>query len=216
MLSGGLASTGTPNVRRNEGTVRFWFAPNWSSGSGPAGGTFFDMFIIPGYVNTNIWTLAVTNSGSTISLLNAGGGFSQPVSLVSGQWYQITVTYSPTATALYTNGVLAGTGTGVSQTDSTLLSGFRVGSDGNSQQVRGIMDEVRTYNYPMSSTEVFSDYQADCAIDKDGDGVPDLVQFENGIDPSNPSGGDPNQNGPITGSSAPVIQLIDPINAVQN
>lgn len=217
-LGGGLPLTGSPNVRRNEGTVRFWFSPGWSSGSGPVhGGTFFDMFTPSGVAYSDIWTLAITNNGSTIDLLNAGGGFSLPVSFTANQWYQITVTYSPTATALYTNGVIVGSaGSGVSQLNTSWLGGFRVGSDGANQQVRGIMDEVKTYNYPMAATEVLSDYQADAALDTDGGGIPNIIQFENGIDPSNPRGGNPGTNSIITGSSAPVIQLIIPINAVQN
>lgn len=211
-------STGSPNIRRNEGTIQFWFQPNWSSGSGPAnGGVFFDM------LNSNTpsapedWTLVVTNNGTTVEVINAGGGFSEPVSFTSNQWYQIAVTYSGTQTALYTNGVIVGsTGTGVSTSSQVSISSFLVGSDGANEQVRGIMDEVRTYNYVMSSSEVQSNYEADASLDTDGAGVPNLVQFEEGINPSAPPGGSPNINPPTTESSAPVIQLLEPVNAVQN
>jgi hypothetical protein len=207
-------STGSPNIRRNEGTIRFWFQPNWSSGSGPAnGGVFFDML---GSSAPN-WTLVVTNTGSMIKFFNAGGGFSVSVSLTADQWYQITATYSGSQTVLYTNGVMAGSvGSGVSTFSYAAISSFLVGSDGANEQVRGIMDQVKTYNYAMSSSEVLADYEADASLDTDGAGIPNIIQFENGTDPYAPGGGSSSTNAPITGSSAPVIQLIDPINAVQN
>jgi Concanavalin A-like lectin/glucanases superfamily len=211
-----LNSSGSPNVRANEGTVRFWFEPNWTSGTGPAnGGVFFQIFEPDLFPSTPIWSLDLADNGSAIAF--DYGGFSQPVSLVSNQWYEITATYSSTGTELYTNGVLAGSGGPVgSILSASSLAGFRIGSDGANAQVRGIMDEVRTYNYAMSASEVLSDYQAEYSLDTDGAGVPNVVQFEEGIDPSDPPGGGPGITVPTTASSAPIIQLLEPINAVQN
>ena len=206
-------SSGSPNFRRNEGTLRFWFQPNWSSGSGPAGGGIFFDVLTP--YASEIWTLFATNNGSKIELNNAFGGFTNAVNFTANQWYQITVTYSPIETILYTNGIIDGSpGTGVVPvTAANQIDSFLIGSDGAHKQVQGIMDEVKTYNYAMSSSQVLTNYDLDYTNDTDGAGIPNLVQFYNGVDPSDPPGGNPNINS-STASSAPVIQLLDPINAV--
>ena len=213
---------GTPNFRWDRGTVRFWFSPDWSSGNGPTNGGDFLCLTNPGYVSN--WTLMLTNAGSTIELDAAGGGgftshFTQAINLASNQWYQIAVTYSPNEITVYTNGNQVGTvGSGVVQAGGYNAGYFNVGSDGGKKQIRGSMENLETYNYELSASQILADYQSDAAIDTDGAGISNIQQFEIGIDPSDPPGGN---DSPITSpsgggeTSPPVIQLLDPANAIQ-
>ena len=208
-----IYSSGTPNIRRNEGTVRFWFKPNWTSGNGlTTGGIFLDM-------TGAGWTLQVTNKGSTIELDSGNTAlFKQTVNWTdSSLWHQIVVTYSQTKTVLYVDGVqIGGNGTPISYATINPLTTFRVGSDGASRQVRGIMDELQTFNYELSGATILADYNADCSLDANGDGIPDLLEFEQGIDPWNPPAQNPiTDPAPTPGdTTAPVIQLLEPINAI--
>jgi hypothetical protein len=203
-------STGTPNVRRNEGTISFWFNPNWTNGSGPVnGGIFLDM------INAG-WSLQVTNKGGTIEfdsgnsvLLSSSINWTNSVF-----WHKIVVTYSATGTTLYVDGAQVATGSGISPAACFYsLTDFLVGSDGFSRQVHGIMDELKTYNYVLSSSQITADYDADCAIDANGDGIPDLIEFEMGIDPSNPPAQTGGGSNSPTDPGGPQVQLLEPINA---
>jgi hypothetical protein len=203
-------SSGSPNVRLNEGTVRFWYSPNWSSGSGPSNAVLFQMLGSGSYLYRNI---QITTNGTVIKV----DSVPFPIHLTANQWYQIAVTYSSTSTAVYTNGVEAGSlGGGVGGSPIVVLTNFRVGSDGGSGQARGVLDEIETFNYAMPASEVLAGYQSACAIDTDGDGIPDLQDFQAGIDLSDPPGGNPISTPPPSptpgDTTPPVIHLLEPIN----
>ena len=203
-------STGTPNIRRNEGTISFWFKPNWTSGNGPAnGGVFLDM------INAG-WTLQVTHNGGTIEL-DSGSSILLSSSITwanSLLWHKIAVTYSTAGTTLYLDGVQVAAGSGIPPlTCVNSFTGFHVGSDGLGRQVHGIMDELKTYNYVLPLSQITSDYNADCAIDADGDGIPDLIEFEMGIDPSDPPAQTGGGSNSPTDPNGPSIQLLEPVNA---
>ena len=209
--------SGTPNFRWNRGTVRFWYSPDYSSGSSPANGGDFLNVTLPGYGN---WSLVTTNKGSTLEL-DTDNGFSsshcaQTVNFTSGQWYQIAATYSPTEVTIYVNGAQVGSvGSGVAQVGYNPGT-IQIGSDGASKQVRGIMENIETFNYELSASQILSDYQSDSAIDTDGAGISNIQQFEMGINPSDPPGGGASGTTPSGAgeTSPPVIQLLDPVNAV--
>jgi hypothetical protein len=80
------------------------------------------------------------------------------------------------------------------------------------------MCEVQTFNYALTAAGILQNYQYYCALITDGDGAPDLTQFQNGGDPANPTGGYDGigVNPPATssGTAAPVIQLNEPINSI--
>jgi Concanavalin A-like lectin/glucanases superfamily/Bacterial TSP3 repeat len=218
-------SDGTPNIRRNRGTIRFWFKPDWTSGSGPAnGGIFLDMM-------AGGWSLQLNPGGNSIQL-QAGStiGFSRNIAWTAGQWHQIAVTYSATKTALYVDGVEVGAdGIGIPSV-CNFRGNFRVGSDGGSKQARGVMDELETFNYEVDPATLLADYQAAAAIDTDGDGLTNLQEAVLGTDPNSwdtdsdgvKDGADafplnPTRWDPIPVSNpndtAPIIQLLEPVNA---
>jgi hypothetical protein len=204
-----LASTGTPNVRRNEGTVRFWFKPNWSSGSGPSSGVFMDMV-------GNYWTLKITASGNTIELDSNGSTLcSGNINWTAGKWHQIAVTYSQTQTVLYVDGNQVGTtGTGLTPLFSYDYpnSYTVIGGEGTSQQVWGAMDELETFNYQL--TTIHSDYTAACLIDSDGDGIPNVTEANNGTNPNDPDNGVPVPPYNPGDTTLPFVNLIQPVNAI--
>ncbi|HEY2363367.1 MAG TPA: LamG-like jellyroll fold domain-containing protein, partial [Candidatus Angelobacter sp.] len=175
-----ITSTGSPNIRRNRGTISFWFKPNWSSGSGPSsGGILADM------VNAS-WTLKFTALGNAIELdSDATTLFSKNISWIAGQWYHVAVTYTENQTALYTNGVQAATGSALPGSQCNILTTFRIGSDGHLQQARGVITSFETFNYELTAAEVLADYQTNANLDSDADGVPNLLEVANGTDPFN-------------------------------
>ena len=205
------SSSGTPNLRRNRGTIRFWFKPNWTSGSGPASAVFLDL--------TNAgWTLKVSSNGSQIGLFSGGtqlvtAGISWNDSSI---WHQIAVTYSQTGTALYVDGVATTGGSPIAFIPYNPLTTFRIGSASNgASSVNGILDELETFNYVLSTASIQSDYALKSSLDANGDGLADVLEFEQNIDPLNP----PAQNSivnpaPTPGDTTPPeIQLLTPINA---
>jgi hypothetical protein len=109
----------------SNGTIRFWFKPNWTTGdtNTPApNGTFF----LVGYTSSGSWGMSLlnngTNTGSLLQFHTTSNNFVQSYSFQtagnngavvhfrSNIWCQIALTYSPSNIALYTNGILVATG----------------------------------------------------------------------------------------------------------
>lgn len=119
-------TAGPTNFNCANGTIRFWFQPNWSTGDANApsnGACFFGT----GAGDGAAWGLFLENEGPTNSCLvqfsvqTAGQQYmlssfqsatieGQPITFRSNMWYQIALAYSPSNIALYTNGVLLATG----------------------------------------------------------------------------------------------------------
>lgn len=69
-------------------------------------------------------------------------------------WTHVAVTYDGTTYRIYVNGVLSGSGT---QTTNTVLAGstgFKVGN-GAGSWFKGIIDDVRVYNYALPERQVY-------------------------------------------------------------
>jgi hypothetical protein len=112
---GEIESNGRPNLNCRNGTVRFWFKPNWSSVNiGGTGTRNYARWIeLGGYSDTatlGLWQLAVGDTnGNSIAFTTHSNGVAEtywlaPVALVSNRWYQIALPYSPSNVALYLNG----------------------------------------------------------------------------------------------------------------
>ncbi|MEJ0091349.1 MAG: LamG-like jellyroll fold domain-containing protein [Limisphaerales bacterium] len=159
---------GSTNLTVIEGTLTFWFAPNWSSvsegGTGP--GDWAELFSVGqwttnasyGYwglnidpAGTNVYFSAQDDSGSQINYLAA------PISWTTNLWHQLTLTYSITNTALYVDGLLATNGPGMTVWPSTVVlgNGFYFGSDTNGQaQAHGMLDDVATFDVVMDTNTI--------------------------------------------------------------
>jgi hypothetical protein len=158
---------GHTNLNLQCGSVRFWFSPNWSSTD--QGGTGLDKYscLVTVYRGPANWGLFFKTEGTALKLLASTNGndvnlLDAAVPVISNQWYQIAVTYSPTNTALYTNGVLAASGD-----DFALIPAsddFEVGNYDSGYPALGRFDELETFDYPLSANQIALDYYNSGAV----------------------------------------------------
>lgn len=178
-----VETNGWANFCARRGAVRFWFKPHWSSGYGPAPGTF--MYIgNPTNPAVGAWDFRVSAS----SLLNLVTSFSGAVRtnltasyfFVSNHWNQITLNWNTNATELYINGQAVTTnGTGVEwwparqdRTDGLVLGNNHAGT----QCIRGQFEEVETFNYTLTATEISRNFALVKTVDSDLNGTADLLE----------------------------------------
>ncbi len=158
-----VESNGNTNLDMQNGTVRFWFKPNWSSldqgGKGP--GSDFAQLVAVDPTTSGWWGFYLGPDGISFTFEIAGPGghgfpILAPVSFLSNQWYQIAVTYSPSISVLYINGKMAATGDGVFAMPS--FDRFTVGNSHWGDFANGALDELETYDHPLSASEIDSDF----------------------------------------------------------
>ncbi|MBN9693980.1 MAG: hypothetical protein J0M24_27370 [Verrucomicrobia bacterium] len=147
------------------GSVAFWFRPTWSPGS-----TRAPMVPIPlvevGAAQTNRvgwWALQLGAGGRELSFLTQSGGqetllLKAPVNLVSNVWAHVSLTWSPTNSALFLNGQRITNGLGVVRWPGSIERerwGWGVGGDGSGlRQIRGDYDTLLTFNHPLTADTI--------------------------------------------------------------
>src|SRR5258706_2308282 len=157
-----LETNGVTNITCNAGALEFWFRPDWASanngGSGP--GTFCRLVELGAYT-TNAsygWWSVYLNSGGTNIYFSAqtngaGGTFlSAPIKWSSNWWHIVSLTYSSTNSALYMDGQMSATGSGMTfwPGPSARTNGFTLGSDSSGTNVaRGTFDNFKTWADPF-------------------------------------------------------------------
>src|SRR3569833_3620552 len=151
----------------DQGTITFWFAPgSWASTNGVTGpgdwgrlieaGAYttnasygwWSLFLDPGA--TNVYFSAQTNSGdgATTTYLSA------PVAWNTNEWHFLGLTYSPSNSALYLDGILVTNGLPVTVYPGldVLTNGFYIGADSTgSSQAHGMFDDIYTNNYQLDA-----------------------------------------------------------------
>jgi len=167
--------------------VRFWFSPRWTSltngGTGP--GSFARLLTIGSWssnASIGVWQLALDSAGDRLSLVvqdNAGHSAGTtnlvtPSVIVSNQWHQIAVVYTPSNTAIYVDGTRLGSGgaglTNIVPPQLILDQGFYLGTDNSgSQKSKAAFEFLETFNYPKTSTQISAEY-----TDTDADGVSNI------------------------------------------
>jgi hypothetical protein len=203
-----VENDGTTNLLLPAGTFSLFFSPNWSStnagGTGPgAWGRLFEAGTYTTNASIGWLSLYLSPDGSTVYFsgqTNNGNGsnyLSAPVSLTNNAWYNLVLTYGPTNSALYLNGLPLTNGSGVAWYPSpdVLTNGFSFGSsaaDGLSQ-ARGMFGNLFSYSYPLDSNVVYLDYITYSAFSYGGGGS----SFANVL-----------TNAPSTPSSLPAVDLI--------
>ena len=163
---------GTTNLTVDSGTVTFWFASNWSSANDTNGGfgpgEYGRLLEVGGYTpdsSLGWWSLYVDDTGNNIYFATQTNDLSStittylstPIDWTTNYFHFVALTYSPTNTALYLDGVFVTNGPGVTvyPGPDVLTNGFYIGSDTTgTNQAHGLFNTVQTYNYPLGSNDV--------------------------------------------------------------
>jgi hypothetical protein len=165
-------TSGTNNLTVNQGTLMFWFAPDWAgTNQGGTGPGEWGRLIETGAYTTNAaygwWSLyfdavgcnlyfsGQTNNGSQATFLQS------PVNLTSNYWHLVALTYSATGSALYWDGLLLTNGSAPAYlpNQNVLTNGFWIGSSSNGlNQARGMFSEISTYNYVVDAVTIAGTY----------------------------------------------------------
>lgn len=117
---------------------------------------------------------------------HGANNLTRAISWTAGQWHQLVLTFSSTQTKLYLDGS-GTTGSGVALLPSAAVraEGFSVGTNRSSiERSKALVDEVEIYNHVLDGAQIATDYAAANAfgVDSDGDGLPDsweTTQFGN-------------------------------------
>src|SRR5581483_4298712 len=167
---------GHTNLVCAQGTLSVWVWPDWTSGSlGGTGPSDWGRIVDVGQYSTNAnlgWLgLYFSPDGNSLIFSGQSNGYgadfvSAPIAWDNSGWHLVCITWSPTNSAIYLDGQLAstnGTGAVYCPGPAMLVTGFFVGSDTGtgSEQVRGVLDELRIWNYPLDSGSISNIYAAE-------------------------------------------------------
>ncbi len=141
---------------------------------------------------------------------NGASNFSAGPTIVAGQWYHVVGVVNNTASQIWVNGVLVGTGTvnvGGSSTSDPAQIGAEITSGAVIQRYfNGSIDEVKIYNYPRSASQIVEDYNAGHPSPGSPIGSATLHWKFNegfGTTANNSGGGGTAMNGTLTNISSP-------------
>ena len=167
-----VETNGHANVNLRQGTIRFWFKPDWSSGdlNGTGPQTMARLIEMGNYnpaFTNGWWALYLSPDGTQLTFGSSTNGagntnLSTGVSWAYKRWHQIALTYSPTNAVLYCDGQVAATDdTGPNYYPSRIerTNGFRIGGDAfGGSQADGVFEDLKTFNYQLSATDIADDY----------------------------------------------------------
>ena len=190
-----VETNGNANINLRCGTIRLWFKPDWSSvnagGTGPqAQGRLVEMG--QSGTNTGWWTVMFDTNGGNLSLITQTNGLSQtnlcaPIIWNSNVWHQVVLTYDSNNSQLYVDGqVLVTNGLSVQYWPNSTerAAGFCLGSDNaGNNQARGVFDELETFNCQLAAADIQANYQSMVALDSDGDGMSNIAENQQGLNP---------------------------------
>jgi hypothetical protein len=188
---GNLQTNGEANFNLRQGTISFWFSPNWAStnasGTGPqTEGRFIE--IGSQGTSNGWWGLAVNSSGTNIYFGTQTNSASTlmtnliaPIIWPSNAWHQIVLTYTPTNSSLYLDGqpiITNGLGVSCYPSLAAQTSGFAIGSTfSGTGHADGTFEELATYNYPLTAGTVLTNYETAYTTDANGDGISDIWEM---------------------------------------
>ena len=165
-------SGGATNLTVSQGTVMFWFAPNWtdtkSGGTGPGqAGRFIEVGSYTSNASYGWWSLWLDPTGTNVCFSAQTNGssatfFSAPLTwATTNRWHMLAFTYSATNSAFYFDGTLLTNGAAVTIWPGTnvLTNGFSIGSDSTGvAQAHGMFDDLATCSYPVASNFIASTF----------------------------------------------------------
>ena len=161
-----IENDGTTNLSVDQGSVIFWFAPNWAGtnegGTGP--GEWSRLIEVGSYTEDasyGWWSVYLDPAGANLNFSAQGNDGSQtnylsvPIAWTTNMWHLLAITYS-TATncALYIDGEWVTNGPPITclPGPDVLANGFYIGSASNgTAQAHGIFDSLATYANPLDA-----------------------------------------------------------------
>lgn len=161
------------NLKETNGTIRLWFAPNWSStsagGSGPGDwATLFELGQTNTVTNPFGFALAIDPAGTNLvaAVNTATGTFNlveYPLNWTTGVWHQIAFVYWTQGVALMVDDSAEQFAAAIPPwpTASTWnQSAFSLGSAFDaSQSAQGQLDEIHTFGYALPTNYLAWTYQ---------------------------------------------------------
>jgi hypothetical protein len=174
-----VGTNGWANINCRQGTLRFWFEQNAAPSSYPA------PFVYMGTTNgSDEWALELASSGTInfVTASNTGGAnlnLTADCTFTNGHWTQIALTYGSNNSILYVNGAPVQTNLGVSYWPSLANRnlGMVIGNNmAHNASINGQFEEMETFNYQLSASEIASNFQVVAHVDADLNGIPDLLE----------------------------------------
>jgi hypothetical protein len=162
-ISSGAAVVWTSTKQPNpyvtaQGTIRFWVAPNWSSGQRTAKtpGTLAEICSWIGNATYPQLSIQVTPDGSAVGVSENGQVvLGARINWTNSIWHQVAVTYGADASILYLDGQAVSKGAGFEITTTKGSTGICLGSDETGKnQADAAYDEFTTLYYPATPADI--------------------------------------------------------------
>ena len=167
-----LDSTGRPNLRLDQGSVRLWFKPNWSLPSPKAWSA--PLIDVGKYNNAALgwwaWFMHFEDGQFWVKFSQNGDG-NFPISRFDSEfaisqwaapatWHELTMIYGSYNTQLLRNGFKVSQGPAIQPTwmptSSGLADGIHIGASQDGKlTANGTIDSIETFNYPMGAVESY-------------------------------------------------------------
>ncbi len=157
LLMNATGNVGEPFFQLGEGSIRFRFRPDWSSGGGP--GHWASFLSVgawtPDPPTIGFWALGTNPSGDQLIFsgqqVGEGKTFLRvPIQFRAHRWYDILLVYSASATRIIVDGRELGPGSGVTiMPDREVVSeyGLRIGNNHHGNQpIEGAVDGLEFFN----------------------------------------------------------------------
>jgi hypothetical protein len=172
-----VENDGATNLTVGQGSVTFWFAPNWSGtnqgGNGPGeNGRLLEAGRYTPDSSLGWWSIYVDTGGNNLHFStqtndlssNVWTWVSAPISWTTNYFHFVALTYSATNTALYLDGVLATNGPPLTvyPGPNALTNGFFMGSDSTGVlQAHGLFNNLYTYSVPLDAGTIQATFTED-------------------------------------------------------
>lgn len=141
-----------------QGTIRFWVAPNWTSGSRAykTPGTLAEVCSWIGKQAYPQISIQVTPDGNAIGVTENGQiVLGAKIAWTNSSWHQVAITYVADASVLYIDGQAVSKGSGLVVANTQGTTGFCLGSDDTGKnQADAAYDEVTTLYYPATAADI--------------------------------------------------------------
>jgi hypothetical protein len=174
VIPGGIVD-GRPRLAAEHGAVRFWVAPDWSSMSAKGEGTgpghyarLLELVNWSGTAPQTHWSLYASEDGSAMYFSGVGKGgatdfLKVPIAFEAGEWWAVTVCYSPSNSALWLNDQLVAEGEGVAAATSADAASFGlvIGSDiGAANPAEAQFEDLAVFDYWPNEKQQAAYYKA--------------------------------------------------------